>query len=151
MQAKGVNGQVAVDGDWLTITRKGLGRVGHSKGDRRIPLGQITAVQMRPAGPLVNGFIRFTIPGSPVARGGLENAGKDENAVIFTRKHQVEFDAVRAQVEAYISAKNAPPVAAAPGGGNVAGRLTQLAELHRSGALSDAEYEAAKARVLSGQ
>ena len=35
--AKGYNGQVTVSGDWLTIARKGFGRIGHSKGDRRIP------------------------------------------------------------------------------------------------------------------
>jgi hypothetical protein len=46
--AKGQNGQIAIEGDWLTIHRKGLGRAGHSKGDRRIPLRSITAVQMRP-------------------------------------------------------------------------------------------------------
>lgn len=32
--------------------------------------------------------------------------------------------------------------------GDLAAQLTQLAELHRSGALSDTEYEAAKAQVL---
>lgn len=41
--AKGHNGQITVDGDWLTIERKGLGRIGHAKGDRRIPLVSITA------------------------------------------------------------------------------------------------------------
>jgi hypothetical protein len=56
LSTKGVNGQVVIDGDWLTIERKGFfGRVGHAKGDRRIPLGSITAVQVRPAGGFATG------------------------------------------------------------------------------------------------
>jgi hypothetical protein len=108
-QAKGVNGQITVEGVWLTIERKGFGRIGHSKGDRRIPLASTTAVQMRPGGALANGFIKFTIPGSPESRGGLSDAGKDENAVLFTRKHQAEFDAVRGHVENYITARHTAP------------------------------------------
>ena len=101
--AKGRNGQITVSDDWLMIERKGLGRLGHSKGDRRIPLATITAVQMRPAGPLANGFLKFSVPGSPELRGGLQAATKEENAVIVTRKHQAEFDAVRARVEEYLA------------------------------------------------
>lgn len=43
----------------------------------------------------------------------------------------------------------APPPAPAPGGGDTIARLTQLAELHTSGALTDEEFTAAKAQVLS--
>jgi hypothetical protein len=42
----------------------------------------------------------------------------------------------------------APPVAA-PAADDVVGRLSQLAELHRMGALSDTEFAAAKDRLLS--
>src|SRR4051794_32383646 len=105
MEAKGHNGQVRVDGDWLVIERKGLGRIGHSKGDKRIALGQITGVKMRPAGPLANGFIHFSTPGRDDLAGGLNAATKDDNSVIFTRKHQKEFEALREHVEQYISAR----------------------------------------------
>jgi hypothetical protein len=43
----------------------------------------------------------------------------------------------------------APAPAPAPGGGDTIARLTQLAELHTSGALTDEEFTAAKAQVLS--
>jgi hypothetical protein len=39
--------------------------------------------------------------------------------------------------------------ATAPGGDDTIARLTQLAELHTSGALTDEEFTAAKAQVLS--
>jgi hypothetical protein len=145
--AKGVNGQITVEGDWLTIERKGLGRIGHSKGERRIPLASITAVQMRPGGALANGFIKFTIPGSPESRGGLGDASQDENAVVFKRKQQAEFDAVREHVENYISVRHAAPApgTAAP---DITEQLKRLGELHQSGVLSDEEFASAKANLL---
>src|SRR6266542_65967 len=150
--AKGHNGQVTVDPDsgWVTIARKGLGRLGHSKGDQRIPIRSITAVQMRPAGPIANGFIRFTVPGAPGHRGGLSNAGSDEYAVIFTRKHQAEFDEVRATVERVIGGVNATapqPPAAPP---SIAEQLAHLGRLHAQGVLDDAEFATAKAQLLGG-
>lgn len=150
IEAKGYNGQVTVDPQtgWVTIARKGFGRIAHSKGEHRIPIRQITAVQMRPAGPIANGFIRFTIPGAPALRGGLNDATKDEYAVIFTRKHQTEFDAVRAAVEAIIGGTGVPAAPAPAPGGGLTDRLTQLAELHRAGALSDDEFTAAKAKLI---
>ena len=47
----------------------------------------------------------------------------------------------------------APPVpvaAAPPGGADVSGQLQELASMHASGALSDEEFAAAKAKVLGG-
>ncbi len=45
MEAKGYNGQVRIDGDWLIIERKGLGRLGHSKGDKRIHQSEFDAIR----------------------------------------------------------------------------------------------------------
>jgi membrane protease subunit (stomatin/prohibitin family) len=44
----------------------------------------------------------------------------------------------------------AAPAAAPPAGDDTISRLTQLAQLHDSGALTDAEFAAAKAQVLGG-
>jgi hypothetical protein len=57
------------------------------------------------------------------------------------------------RAQAYSQTRRAPrPVVgeAAPARRNTVEQLTDLAELHRSGALSDAEFQAAKARVLEG-
>jgi hypothetical protein len=145
LHAKGVNGQITISGDWLTIERKGFGRLGHSKGDRRIPLASITAVQVRPAGTFVNGFVKFTIPGSPELRGGLTNASKDENAVTFKKKHRAEFDAVRARVEDYIGNKNASQAATTP---DITDQIKKLGELHDAGVVTDDEFEAKKTELL---
>lgn len=146
LRVKGHNGQITVSGDWLTIERKGLGRLGHSKGDRRISLASITAVQMRPAGTFANGFIRFSVPGSPELRGGLQNATKDENAVIFTKKQAADFEQLRKVVEDYLSARAAG--ASAPAAPDIAEQIRKLGELRDQKLLTDEEFEAKKAELL---
>ena len=51
-----------------------------------------------------NGFIRFTVPGSPEFRGRLQSAMRDENAVTFRRAQARGFNMIRASVEHYITA-----------------------------------------------
>ena len=97
LYAKGTNGVVAIDGDWLTIDRKGVG-------DRRIPLASITAVEVQQARMFTNGFIRFTVPGSPEFQGGVQSAMRDENAVTFRWGQAKGFNMIRAAVEQSISA-----------------------------------------------
>ena len=87
LYAKGSNGVITIDGDSLTIDRKGFGRAGHLTGDRRIPLASITAVQLQYARVFKDGFIRFTVAGSTEFRGGLHSAMRDENAVTYRRRH----------------------------------------------------------------
>jgi hypothetical protein len=60
VEAKGVNGTVEFDGDFVTIKRTGtLARMTVGKGDKRIPVAQITAVQWKPPSALIRGFISF--------------------------------------------------------------------------------------------
>jgi hypothetical protein len=68
---------------------------------------------------------------------------------------QAQLDAMQAQqAQAAIApaAAPAPAPAAAPaaGGVDIAGQLQQLASLKAQGILSDAEFEAAKAKLLGG-
>lgn len=88
--------RVTFDGKMVTITRTGLGRVTVGKGDKSIPLRQITGVQLKPAGFMVNGYIAFTIPGGNETRSRAGSAridaGKDENAVIFTKQQATAFN-----------------------------------------------------------
>jgi Short C-terminal domain/Domain of unknown function (DUF4429) len=146
MYAKGHNGQVRIEGDWLIIERKGLGRIGHSKGDKRLALSQIVAVKMRPAGRIANGFIHFSTPGRDELKGGLNEATKDDNSVIFTRKQQTDFDTLRDHVENYIAARSSAPASAmAP---DPAEQIRKFAQLRDEGILSEEEFQAKKAELL---
>jgi hypothetical protein len=91
--AKGANGQISFVGKVLIISRKGAAaRLTVGKGERRIPLSAIQAIQWKPLGSLVSGFISFTIAGSLDRNVGFGratwNAVDDENAVVFKNKKQ---------------------------------------------------------------
>ena len=139
LYAKGTNGLITIDGDWLTIERKGAG-------DRRIPLASITAVEVRQARVFTNGFIRFTVPGSAEFRGGVQSAMRDENAVTFRRGQSKGFNMIRAAVEQSIAARAGAPNAA--GGHDIPEQIKKLDELRDQKLITDEEFEAKKAELL---
>ena len=68
--------------------------------------------------------------------------------MLFTRKQQPRFEALRAEIESAILAASTDRQPASAANGSLAEQLAQLARLHASGALSDQEFDAAKARLL---
>jgi len=151
MQVKGHNGTISLDGTFVTIARTGfLARATIGKGEKRIPVGQISAVQFKRAGWAMNGFIQFTVAGGVERRSQFgsqtNSASHDENSVIFTRSQQPEFEQLRDAVEAAMVAP-APSVAAAP---DVVDQLRRLAELRDAGVVNSEEFETAKVRLLGG-
>lgn len=140
------------DGSFVTITRNGfLARASHGRGDKRIPIASVSAVQWKPAGPMVNGFIQLSIGGADrqAAKGSRTmNAAKDENSVVFTKKQQGSFEELRAAIEQAIAQQHAPQAAAAAPA-SLADELAKLAALRDQGILSAAEFDAQKARLLS--
>ncbi|MCF3102927.1 DUF4429 domain-containing protein [Streptomyces roseoverticillatus] len=154
IEVSGQGGQVQFDGQYITITRKGfLARATVGKGEKRLHISQITAVQWKPAGPLVNGFIQFTLPGGNERRsafgGQTASAAQDENSVVFTKKQQPEFEMLRAALDQAIAAQHGqrtPSTPTAPV--SLADELTKLATLRDQGILSSAEFEQQKARLL---
>lgn len=150
--AKGVNGTVVFDGQWVTITRSGFyGTATVGKGQKRIPVSSITAVQWNAPNALVNGFIQFTVAGGTEVRSKhgrqTKDAMRDENSVIVRKKQAPEFLALRDAVEAAILSASAPAPVSASGADEVA----RLAELHAAGHLSEEEFTAAKRRALGIQ
>jgi hypothetical protein len=155
MLVKGYGGSVEFDGQFVTIRHTGLGRFTISKDDKRIHVRNITAVQLKRAGMMTNGFIQFTVPGGSDRSQTTRQAGSavhDENSMIFTRKQQAEFDQLRSAVEQAVDAVHVPrPVVQREQqafGGGIAGQLAQLAHLHASGALSDDEFASARSRLV---
>jgi hypothetical protein len=149
--AQGHNGTAVFDGDFVTIFRKGFrARMTVGKGDKRVPVHSITAVQWKPPGALVNGFISFTLGGGNERRSKFgsqtRSAIDDENSIVLMKKHVADFERLRYAVEQAIAERGRPqalvqavdPVA----------QLKQLAELHQAGVLTDAEFEAKKASLM---
>ena len=87
--AKGVNGEIDLLEDRITIRRKGVlsFMTQGVKGDKDILLSQITAIQFKRAG-LTSGYIQFSFTGGQEAKGGIFQGTKDENTVMFRKGKQ---------------------------------------------------------------
>jgi hypothetical protein len=150
MRFVGHNGQVETDSECITITRKGfVGVMTHAfQGEKRIPYSSVTSVQFRPAGLFTNGYIQFGVLGGNESRGALLDATRDENSVLFRRgKQEQEFRKLRAIVEEAVAEKKMTPVVRVKSD-SLADELTKLADLRDRRAITDAEFEQQKARLL---
>lgn len=147
MYADGSNGSVELAGESIIIRRKGFANVLTQgiQGDKQIPLKSITAVQFRPAGSMMAGLIQFTLLGGREFRGGMLEATKDENAVMFTREQEPAFLALHDCIQQWISNPN-PQTSAI----NATEDLERLAALHEKGHLTPEEFAEAKERILEG-
>ena len=104
ISAKGHNGTVYFDGRFVTIKRSGfLARASVGKGEKRIPITSIQAIQWKPPGLIMNGFLEFTVAGGVEKRSrfgaATHDAGTNENAVVVTFQQRSEFIALRSAIE----------------------------------------------------
>jgi uncharacterized protein DUF4429/putative oligomerization/nucleic acid binding protein len=148
LQAKGSNGQLDIDGGFVVIRRKGASAVllHGFKGDKRIPISSVTAVQFKNAGITV-GYLQLSMIGGQESKAGVFAATSDENTVTFTKKQQASFEAIRDHIEARISERSAGSTMSGSSV-SVADELKKLAELRDSGILTNEEFDAQKSHLL---
>ena len=151
LTAKGQNGTVIFDGQMITIRRGGFfGTFSQGRGEKRIPLASVHAVQFKKAGAVARGFIAFTIGGGneKQSRFGsqIDKAWNDENSVVFLSGQCAAFEEMREAVELAVAALASGRQT--PAQSSAADQLAKLAELHTQGVLSDDEFAAAKAKAL---
>lgn len=90
------------------------------------------------------GFIQFTTIGSIERRGGMLEATKDENAVLFERSQQPNFEKLRNIIEEKIRTTEQP----SGRDDSMAGELERLANLVDRGFLTRDEFEVEKAKIF---
>jgi hypothetical protein len=147
---EGVQDLLEVYSDKVSITPKGILAFFNKglKGTKTIPFTSITAIQFKEADLLTNGFLQFTIPGGNESRGGIFAAVSDENSFMFRPGNDGNKRA--SEIKDYIEAKvqdTHPSRQTAMSG--LPEELQKLAGLKAQGVLSDAEFDAAKKRLLS--
>ncbi len=103
-QIKGLNGQIILTKKRVKIARKGaMGFLTSGlAGVKEIPIKNISSIQMKEATNLTNGYLQFSLPGGIESKKGLFDATKDENTVMFTKKHQDDFLTVKKYIDAII-------------------------------------------------
>lgn len=149
MEAKGVNGQLELAGNKIIIKRKGmLAKMTQGlKGDKEILVKQISSIQFKKAGSLTNGYIQFAFSGGKEDQGGLFDATKDENTVMFNKKQMPDFEKLKQAVEQKIeelSNHSSSPATSL----DTADQIKKLADLRDSGILTEEEFSAKKKQLL---
>ncbi|EJS68506.1 MULTISPECIES: DUF4429 domain-containing protein [Bacillus] len=148
MEATGVNGQLQVEGNKIVIKRKGvLAKMSQGlKGDKEILIKHLSSIQFKPAGIFTNGYIQFSFSGGKENKGGLFDATKDENSIMFSKKQQPNFLKLKALIEQKMDEQHSPaPINAS---GDVADQIKKLADLRDSGILTNEEFDAKKKQLL---
>jgi hypothetical protein len=104
VNVSGIGGQITLTNKRVIIKRNGvLGTLGHGlKGNKEIPIKNITAVQFKRPGSLTNGYIQFTILGGVESRGGIMDATGDENTVLFDNKQESDFLEIKRYIDSQI-------------------------------------------------
>lgn len=147
MLVDGSNGTIILEDGRMRIRRKGVANILTQglQGEKVIPLQSIRAVQFKEAGRWMAGYIQFSILGAIERPGGILEATKDENAVLFERSQQPDFEKLRAVVEASIGSPTKPSDAEA----SVGQELERLASLLDRGLLTRDEFEEMKRQLIA--
>lgn len=145
--AKGIGGHLELYEHKVVICREGmLAKLGGLAG-KDIQLASITSLQMKKPGMLLNGYFQIIFSGSQDTKGGVFDAAKDENTVMFKGSQQGEFDAFKQAVEDQLVKAQQRTVPAA-GQPSAADEIGKLADLLAKGVLTEDEFAAKKKQLL---
>jgi hypothetical protein len=141
---------LTISGDTVTIQKRGWANALASgmNGDRTIQVSSLTAVQMKPAGKITVGYILFSYAGSKPFMGGIWEATQDPDAFLFTNDLNGQVAEFKAKVERKMRESKHPAPANHPTV-LLTDELRKLAEFRQQGILSQAEFEAAKKKLLT--
>ena len=151
MIADGSNGSIEANEDGIKIKRKGFANflTQGIQGEKFLPYSSIRAVQFKEAGGWMAGFIQFSTVGSIDRPGGILEATKDENAVLFEKKQQGNFEAVRNLIEDKMRSRAKEGSPTVVSGNSDVDELERLASLLERGLLTRAEFDLKKSKILS--
>ena len=142
----GVNGQLEFDGTTVKILRRGLmakATQGFTKGDKSIPIKMISSIQFKKGGLIANGYIQFAT-GAGESRGGIHDAVKDENSVVFWMGANEEFEEFKDLVQEQINnLQNGESTSSSP-----AARIRELKGLLDDGIISQKEFDEKKSKLM---
>lgn len=101
MEIKGCNGTIEVLDNKIIIKRKGITAFISQglKGDKEIYIKKITSIQIKNANWITNGYIQFGFSGGKESKGGILDAAKDENTVMFKSSQQNDFLKLKTLIE----------------------------------------------------
>jgi hypothetical protein len=149
-EVKGYNGQLELLKSKIKIKRRGIRAfsVQGLRGDKEIYIKNISSIQLKKAGGLVNGFIQFSFIGGGEHKGGFlsrpgKNIANDENTIIFTKNQQKDFEEIKNMIEEIISEPQKEK-----GTVSELGDLEKLAKLKEKRIITEEEFAQKKKQIL---
>ncbi len=155
---KGQNGLIILHDTYLEISRKTVGGFltqGGASGNRRFYLKDISGIEYKKPSLWSNGYIKVLVHGTKDVNakvgilGSSEQSMQDQNTVVlstFSKKKINDADDMHKQImKLFSKAKSATT-------GESSSRmdeLSKLAELHKSGILTEEEFQREKAKLLN--
>jgi hypothetical protein len=149
--AKGTNGILKVNDVTIELIRQGLNaKLLGLRGNKEILITSITSIQFKEPGILTNGFIQFAFSGSSESKGGVFDATKDENSIVFTKKNLKQFLYLRDLINQKRNDIRNPIKQSSNinENNNNYADLEKLAELRDKGILTNEEFELKKRQIL---
>ena len=140
---------VEVDGNTVRIIKEA--GIFSSKREKAIPIRNITSVEVKKPGPMIVGFIQFSIAGgkardsSYTLSGGAFDAVQDENSVVFADKKSYD---VALRIKEYVENYSEPQSASSGEMSSTADEIRKLKALLDEGILAKDEFDAKKKQLL---
>lgn len=146
LKADGVNGQIEIKDNKIIISRRGImaSLTFAFTGEKEILIDNITAIQYQKAGWFTNGYIQFTFKGCLEAKGGIIEATKDENSIVFNSSQEKKFQYIKDEINKRIQANNNPVKTIS----NL-DELEKLAHLRDKGIVTEEEFNLKKKELLN--
>ncbi|EDP68454.1 hypothetical protein CAT7_07623 [Carnobacterium sp. AT7] len=135
----------------INITRKGFVNLMNQglKGDKTIPLKNITAVQLKKPG-MTSGYIQFGVLGGNESKGGVFAATQDENTIMFSKKHYNDMVELKGYIEEYIFRdEGSTTIVNAHSGKSAAEQVKELKELLDMDIITKDEFDRKKNELLN--
>ena len=148
--AKGTNGTLVVKENTIEIIRSGINaRLLGLRGNKEILIKNITSIQFKKPGLLTNGFIQFAFSGSSESKGGVLDATKDENSVVFAKSELKNFERLKDIInEKRNNAHLATEPHNIPQQVDIYSQIEKLSGLREKRIITDEEFEAKKKQLL---
>jgi hypothetical protein len=144
---------LTVSGDTARIVKESVFAAKREKG---ILLRNVTSVEVKQPGPLVAGFIQFSIAGGKARdssysfSGGAFDAAQDENSVVFVGQDQYETALkIKAYIENWSANQHQPAPKTSVVPVSVADEIRKLKALESEGLLTTQEFEDEKKKLLA--
>jgi Short C-terminal domain len=136
---------VTVENGYLKWIRKGIKNfmLQGSKGEKSVSIKNISAIQLKEPG-LTTGYLQIAYSGSSENKGGIFDAVKDENTILFSKKELKQAKELKQLIEQLQSEMNISNESKL----SEADELKKFKELLDEGIITEEEFQTKKKQIL---